>query len=236
MQFQIVNAGKQRAQTYIKCLIYGDSGAGKSFLAATSPKPLILLTEPNGQASIMHSNPNADLIHINSVQTLWEVLRDIRDNPKNWTKYDSLVIDSLSEVQRLFKDELTGHGRNTMKLQDWGKLADNMRKFMRALRQIPKNIVCLALLETTYEESTGQRHLRPAFEGKKTSGEIAQFFNFVGFLYAAQNPQDKDQVNRHLILEGHKEVLCKPTYPLTGTITNPNISKMFAKITSTNGK
>ena len=121
MQFQIVNAGKQRAQTYIKCLIYGDSGAGKSFLAATSPKPLILLTEPNGQASIMHSNPNADLIHINSVQTLWEVLRDIRDNPKNWTKYNSLVIDSLSEVQRLFKDELTGHGRNTMKLQDWGK-------------------------------------------------------------------------------------------------------------------
>tara|TARA_R110000824_G_scaffold174132_4_gene352229 strand:- start:369 stop:1079 length:711 start_codon:yes stop_codon:yes gene_type:complete len=236
MQFNIVNAGKSKKQTTIKALIYGDSGAGKSFLAATAPKPLILLTEPNGQASIMHSNPNADLIHIANAKMLGDILKDIKENPKQWQKYETIVIDSLTEVQRLCKDELTNNGRNTMKLQDWGKLADFMRRFIRALRQIPKHIVCLALLETNFEEGSGLRHLKPAFDGKKTSGEIAQFFNFVGFLYTGQNQQDKKTTHRLLMLEGNERVMCKPTFPLTGIIKDPNISRLFSDITSNGAK
>jgi phage nucleotide-binding protein len=230
MQFKIVNAGSQTKTTKIKCLIYGDSGAGKSFLAASAPKPLILLTEPNGQASIMHSNPSADLIHISNTRELGDILKSLSENPKQWEKYDSLIIDSLTEVQRLCKDDLTNKGRSPMKLQDWGKLADFMRRFMRALRQIPKHIVCLALLETQLEEGTGTRFLRPAFEGKKTSGEIAQFFNFVGFLYANQNKEEK-RTYRYLMLEGNSQILCKPTFPLTGTVKEPNISSLFKQIT-----
>ena len=56
-KFNIINAGQARSSTTIKGLIYGDSGSGKSFLAATAPRPLVLLTEKNGQASISHSNP-----------------------------------------------------------------------------------------------------------------------------------------------------------------------------------
>tara|TARA_R100001510_G_C7654748_1_gene213551 strand:- start:834 stop:1529 length:696 start_codon:yes stop_codon:yes gene_type:complete len=229
MKFQILNAGKQKAKTHIKCLVYGDSGAGKSFLAVTAPKPLVLLTEPNGQTSIMHSNPNADLLHISSVKLLGDVLNSITNEPAQWAQYDTIVIDSLTEVQRLCKDDLTNKGRHPMKLQDWGKLADYMRRFIRALRQVPKHIVCLALLETTFEEGSGTRHLRPAFDGKKTSGEIAQFFNFVGFLYPAQNKEDQ-KTSRYLMLEGNQNVLCKPTYPLTGTIKDPNLTKIFNQI------
>ena len=183
----------------------------------------------------MHSNPNADLIQIANTKMLSDVLKSITDNPQQWAKYDTLVIDSLTEVQRLCKDDLTNKGRSTMKLQDWGKLADFMRRFIRALRQIPKHIVCLALLETQFEESTGQRHLRPAFEGKKTSGEIAQFFNFVGFLYASQNKEEK-RTFRYLMLEVNERIMCKPTYPLTGTIKQPNITKLFSDITSNGAK
>mgnify|MGYP003640292502 FL=1 len=123
-----------------------------------------------------------------------------------------------------------------MKLQDWGKLADFMRRFIRALRQIPKHIVCLALLETNFEEGSGLRHLKPAFDGKKTSGEIAQFFNFVGFLYTGQNQQDKKTTHRLLMLEGNERVMCKPTFPLTGIIKDPNISRLFSDITSNGAK
>ena len=77
-KFNIVKAGKAQKSTYIKALVYGESGAGKSFLAATAPKPLILLTEINGQASIMHSNPDADILHITSSDMLAEVLKMTR--------------------------------------------------------------------------------------------------------------------------------------------------------------
>ena len=83
MKFDIINAGEARAETAIKGLIYGQSGAGKSYLAATAPKPLVLLTEMNGQMSISHSNPEADIIHIQNIKMLVSVLQDIENNPKS---------------------------------------------------------------------------------------------------------------------------------------------------------
>ena len=229
MQFKIVNAGESVSNTAIKCLVYGDSGAGKSFLAASAPKPLILLTEANGQASIMHSNPSADIIHITSDAMLGAVLKDICENPNNWSKYDTIVIDSLTEMQRLIKDRITNQGKKQMRLQDWGILADNMRALIRRIRQLEKNVVCLCLLEAQLEEETGVRHLKPAFEGKKTSGEIAQFFNFVGFLYTSleQVKENETKTVRSLMVEGPSRVMCKPTYPLTGSIKEPNLSTLF---------
>ena len=230
-KFNIVKAGKAQKSTYIKALVYGESGAGKSFLAATAPKPLILLTEINGQASIMHSNPDADILHITSSDMLAEVLKDIDENPNDYKQYQTIVIDSITEMQRLIKDKLTSNGRSPMSLPLWGKLANNMRALIRRIRGMKKNVVCIALLEAHIEEESGQRHLKPAFEGKKTSGEIAQFFNWVGFLYPTMETVNKEQITiRNLMVEGPSRVMCKPTFPLTGTIQNPNIEDIFNKI------
>ena len=63
---------------------------------------------------------------------LGDILKSLTDEPQQWAKYDTLVIDSLTEVQRLCKDDLTNKGRTQMKLQDWGKLADFMRRFIQS--------------------------------------------------------------------------------------------------------
>ena len=234
-KFTIVNAGAARQHTYIKALIYGESGAGKSYLAATAPRPLILLTEMNGQASISHSNPDASIIHIKSDAMLGEVLRDIEANPKSYEQFDTIVIDSLTEMQRLIRDRIA-NGK-VFKLQDWGAMADNMRAMIRKIRNINKHVVCLALLESQVDETTGERHLKPAFDGRKTGGEIAQYFNFVGFLYKQQVATESEKgvttkhIVRKLMLEGPARVMCKPCAPLTGTVTEPNINEIFSQIT-----
>jgi hypothetical protein len=238
-KFTILNAGKQRKNTTVKALIYGDSGAGKSFLAATAPKPLILLTELNGQVSISHSNPKADIIHITSANMLAQVLRDIEDNPEAYADYETIVIDSLTETQRLIKDRImsrksSGQG---FQIQDWGKMAEDMRAMVRRIRSLNKHVVCICLMESETEESTGIRHIRPAFEGRKTGAEIAQYFNFVGFLYpqevteTTEDGQTSARIIRHLMLEGPARVMCKPCSPLSGVIPAPNISKLIKQIT-----
>ena len=234
-KFKIINAGESSTETFIKCLIYGDSGVGKSYLGVTSPDCLVLLTEMNGQASIMHSNPSADIIHISNDLLLAEVLKDIEESPDNWTQYETIVIDSLSEMQRLIKDRITKNGREKMKLQDWGTLADNMRALIRRIRSLKKNVVCLALQEAQIDEESGARFIRPSFEGKKTSAEIAQFFNFVGCFYPVTEQIENDgeiqsTIVRHLMVEGPSRIMCKPVFPLTGTIRNPNLTEIFNQV------
>tara|TARA_R110000824_G_scaffold7157_2_gene32458 strand:+ start:8942 stop:9691 length:750 start_codon:yes stop_codon:yes gene_type:complete len=233
-KFQIINAGKNRSQTSIKGLIYGDSGVGKSFLAATAPAPLVLLTEMNGQASVSHSNPKADIIHITSANMLAAVLRDIDENPDDYKKYQTIVIDSLTETQRMIKDRILARKKEgaAFAIQDWGKLASDMRAMVRRIRNLKKDVICICLLEFEIEESTGIRHLRPAFDGRKTGAEIAQYFNFVGFLYAQQQTNEKTgtTVTRSLMIEGPSRVMCKPCHPVSGIVDQPNISKIFAQI------
>ena len=230
MDFEILNAGEARQETAIKGLIYGQSGAGKSYLAATAPKPLILLTEMNGQMSISHSNPNADIIHIPNIKMLVDVLQDIEINPKKWKKYKTIVIDSITEMQRLIKDSIVGPSGD-MQIQHWSKLTKNFRNLIRKIRNLDKNVICIGLLETEIDESTGQRFVRPAFEGKKTGPEIAQYFNFVGLLFTQQdNDGDNIITVRNLMLDGPDRIMCKTIAPLTGTIKDPNIESMFKEI------
>ena len=229
MKFDIINAGEARAETAIKGLIYGQSGAGKSYLAATAPKPLVLLTEMNGQMSISHSNPEADIIHIQNIKMLVSVLQDIENNPKNWKKYKTIVIDSITEMQRLIKDSIVGKG--VMEIQHWSKLTSNFRNLIRKIRNLEQNVICIGLVESEMEESTGQRHVRPAFEGKKTGPEIAQYFNFVGLLFTKQQLVDDKMITvRNLMLDGPDRIMCKTIAPLTGTIENPNIKSLFEEI------
>lgn len=231
MRFKIINAGKSQLDTNIKCLIYGDSGVGKSFLGVTASKPLVLLTEPNGKASIQHSNPKADIIFIENAHELGEILKSLREEPKLWTKYDTIVIDSLTEVQRLYRDHITNHGKQMMKGQDWQRLSEYMRRFIRGVRTLPKNVVALALLEKTSEEDSDITAYKPAFDGKKTANEISQFFNFVGYLYSGTiTNKTETNTHRYLMLEGREGILCKTTFPLSGIIKNPNIADLIKQI------
>ena len=228
----IKNVGDNAKETHVKILIYGDSGAGKTFLTATSPKPLFLLNEANGQASILHSNKDADILLVKDANALAKILHDIDTNPQNWSKYDTICIDSLTEMQRLIKDRITD-GRQ-MSLPMWGKLADDMRKLIRRIRNLKFNVVCTALLEKDMEEATGERHVRPLFEGKKTGAEIAQYFSMVGLLY--NSTDDNGATCRSLMLDGPSRVMCKPVFPLEGSIQKPDLTNIINQIQTTQAK
>jgi hypothetical protein len=231
---QIMTAGDMDAsEINAKVMLFGDPGAGKTWAAVTAPKPLVLLTEQNGVTSIRESNPDARIAYVSDIGGVREILSMAYKGELKDMGVRTIVIDSLTEVQRLFKDEIIEQksADNEFTLRDWSILTEKMRKFMRTIRDLPYHVVCTALAKSELEETTGVRYVVPAFEGKKTAAEVAQYFNAVG--YMAKKEVDEDGTKKIIyraVLEGPSRFMTKPCFPLTG-VQEPDMGKWFKALT-----
>jgi hypothetical protein len=228
-----------------KIFIYGDPGAGKTYSAVTAPVPMVLLTERNGLHSIRQSNPDALVKYCEDADDIRDVLKLAINGELEAHGIKTLVVDSLTEVQRMFADEIMrkkGAGdEQRMSLPDWGLLTEKMRKFMRCLRDLDLHVVATALAESSADEATGQIKYYPSFSGRKLASEVSQFFNVVGYCFKREHPELKEDDGRavieHLImLEGPSRFVCKPCGPITG-IRPATIGEWYEDIaTFTGGK
>lgn len=78
--------------------ICGDSGMGKTSLAATFPKPIFIRAEDGMQSIPADRRPDAFPL-IGDAKTLWEQLTAVIHEPHD---YKTLVIDSVTALERLF--------------------------------------------------------------------------------------------------------------------------------------
>lgn len=78
--------------------ITGDSGMGKTSLAATFPKPIVIRAEDGLQAIPSDIRPDAFPV-ITSVDDVWEQMTALINEHH---EYETLVIDSVTALERLF--------------------------------------------------------------------------------------------------------------------------------------
>lgn len=78
--------------------ITGDSGMGKTSLAATFPKPIVIRAEDGLQAIPADIRPDAFPV-ITSVDDVWEQMTALINEHH---EYETLVIDSVTALERLF--------------------------------------------------------------------------------------------------------------------------------------
>lgn len=140
---------RPHASRKMNILIYGDSGAGKTWLAGTAQdcpatSPTLFIDVDSGMATL--EGKEIDIVRPRSwgdIQKVYEFLRD--DN----VYYKSVVIDSLTEIQRKFSmgtilgeisdgsDTYNDLGSTVVPTrQDWMKTGDQMRKLIRAFRDL----------------------------------------------------------------------------------------------------
>jgi hypothetical protein len=232
----------------MKLLLFGDSGAGKTHASVTAPKPVVLLTEPNGVLSIHASNPDAVVINVTAVAAqknvspmtvVREFFKAAMDGTlKDEVQAESIVIDSLTELQRMLRDEImeqkrgSGGAQVQWTLQDWATLTDRMRKLVRAIRDLPYHVVCTALAESDTDEQE-RRYVTPSFQGKKFPNEIAGYFSIVGYVFRqteqASEGSDEQVLRHRVLLSGPSTYLTKTIAPLN-PVEEPNISDWLVRI------
>ena len=227
MDFDIVIAGEAESTTFYKILLYGSSGAGKTWAASTSPKPLYILCERQGMATVRRANPKAGVVHVTTAQQLRDILKAVIGGQLD--DYDTLVFDGLTEIQRLFRDEIVT-GRQVgadFTFTDWRILLERMRRFTRTLRDLEKHVVCTCLATEEVEQATGRRWITLKLEGS-ISEEMPGYFSVVGYVFKEQilDGDKAGQIAHQVMLDGPSNVLCKPVFPLRG-IMGPDLSRWF---------
>lgn len=78
--------------------ICGDSGLGKTSLAATFPKPIVIRAEDGLQGVPSELRPDAFPL-LQKVEELWEQLRTLLQEEHS---YETLIVDSATALERLF--------------------------------------------------------------------------------------------------------------------------------------
>lgn len=78
--------------------ICGDSGMGKTTLAATFPKPIVIRAEDGLQAIPANLRPDSFPV-LSSPEELWEQLKGLINEQHD---YQTLIVDSVTALERMF--------------------------------------------------------------------------------------------------------------------------------------
>jgi hypothetical protein len=194
----------------LNVLIYGRPGSGKTTFAGSSAKKFktIIASAESGLLSLRKmvddsGNPvDVDFVKIEKFEDLEELSRFLIASKH---EYQTLVIDSLTEVQQAcMASILIKEGRERPQLQDWGTLNDRMVRMIRYFRDMSHmNLVCTALIDEARSDA-GDIVSLPLFQGKMQQ-TVSAYFDLV--LYAfVQQVKDKDgsEIRKH-------GVLCEPS-------------------------
>ena len=205
--------------TYIKLLVYGQAGAGKTTLIKTLPNPIICSAE-GGLLSIK----DADLpfIKVGSMSDLRDAYLWLVDNG---SKYESVALDSISEIAEVVLNHEKKNAKDPR--QAYAAMQEKITDLIRAFRDLPMHFYMTAKLEKMTDE-TGKILYAPSMPGNKTGQQLPYFFDE---LLALRVEKDSDgDIWRGLKCQGDSAWLAKDRSGALEEWEAPDLGELIAKI------
>jgi hypothetical protein len=192
-------------------LIHGGSKKGKSTVAATCPKPVLVLDAEGSWRFIpgrkVYWDPLKELpptydgtwdICVVHVQ-VWETVQLVYQYLTQWTHlpFVSVVIDSITEIQRRCKANLKG--TDAMKIQDWGVLLSVMDSTIRGFRDLclmqQLSVRCVVFVCETRE--TGMGRLVPYMQGQIATS-LPYWVDICGYMFVDYEMDANNQATQEV--------------------------------------
>ena len=208
--------------------ITGDSGMGKTSLAATFPKPIFIRAEDGLQAIPKAERPDAFPV-IHTVDDLWGQIKALLTEEHD---YKTAVFDSVTALERLFIQHVIDSDQKNPKsinqamggygagLAAVATLHQRVRKACGMLReQRGMNVVFIAHADTeTMELPDQDPYTRYALRlGKKSVPPYLDDSDLVGFLKLETFLRGGDDERKKAISDGTRLLVCY--------VTAANVSK-----------
>lgn len=166
---------------FVKVLVYGASGAGKTTLIPSLPEPIVLSAEA-GLLSIRGSN--IPYIEIATMDDLREAYAWLRDSEEA-SMYQSVVIDSISEIAEVM---LSAEKKiNKDPRAAYGSMQEQIADLIRAFRDLSGRHVYMSAKVERAQDDQGRLLYNPSMPGNKTGQALPYWFDLVFALRAERD-------------------------------------------------
>lgn len=219
---------------FINMLIYGESGVGKTSLAGSADavpemRKVLFIDIEGGTLSLQSRYPDVEVVRI----TTWDDMQKVYDELYlGGHGYNTVIIDSLTECQkmsmdRIMKKVVSDHEERDADvpgIREWNINIEQLRKFVRAFRDLPINTIFTALVKSDKNQRTGAIKRKPSLSGK-VADEVAGFLDIVTYLYM----KEIEGANTRMLLCGQTEdtVAKDRTDKLPTTIQTPTMADIW---------
>lgn len=166
----------------LKCLFYGQSGAGKTFLSLTFPSPLMINLERGTGMLYPFTSFEADTYQ--EILTIFDLLDE-----DNGEYYSTIILDSVDELMyRIIQDTVLEYSvkrpyDDQLTQSDYGKLGRTTMDFCRRLITYAKHYHIVFLMSENplnYEKEQRQ----PGATGNIVKKELPRLVDLYGCVYS----------------------------------------------------
>lgn len=133
---QLKNAAQLELPKTIKMMVYGQAGAGKTTLALSMPKPLLL--DFDGGVSRVNAS-HLDGVSVAQISSWGEALELFSND---LSPFETIVVDTAGKMM----DYIIAYkcGTRQPAIRDWGGINSEFNNFTRNLAMLGKNVVYVA--------------------------------------------------------------------------------------------
>lgn len=224
-------------------LVYGNSGAGKSVLAGTAPKGIMLTTEPEGAASAKARGSTNDELKIET----WQQFLEVTDwmEAEGHKEYEWAQPDGLTELEELAwaaimlgsntPRAITGGFRQKSR-NDYPLVWDAIKRVVDRWNRMPINVLWTAQtmrVDSETEDGEDTTLLLPLV-GSTKRGDLAMricgTMTLVGLLREHRD-EEAGKVARRLHTRATDRWVAKDRHDTFGRyVSSPNIETMQASV------